>query len=169
MTCAKVQGGHPCGYLDGYARRDPALERSGRGLRHYWGQAVYSMRPKTPESVSMQLPSYTADDPDGDRVDRDHIDGWTMRYLRDVGSRTRSDLDSSHAASRSPRWTPPNRLQGGELDVTLVWHSLSGRQDAPALRRKISACSSWSCRRIACAVVTRAGFTHLLGGVRIKW
>lgn len=56
-----------------------------------------------------------------------------------------------------------NRLQGREFDVTLVWHPLSGRQDASAFHLETGRlCVLLSRHRFACIVVARAGITDLL-------
>ncbi|CAL9292578.1 AAA family ATPase [Streptomyces sp. SudanB52_2052] len=56
-----------------------------------------------------------------------------------------------------------NRLQGREFDVTLVWHPLSGRQDASAFHLETGRlCVLLSRHRFACVVVARAGITDLL-------
>ncbi|CAM5373184.1 AAA family ATPase [Streptomyces abikoensis] len=56
-----------------------------------------------------------------------------------------------------------NRLQGREFDVTLVWHTLSGRQDASAFHLETGRlCVLLSRHRFACIVVARAGITDLL-------
>ncbi|MET8727537.1 AAA family ATPase [Streptomyces parvus] len=56
-----------------------------------------------------------------------------------------------------------NRLQGREFDVTLVWHPLSGRQDASAFHLETGRlCVLLSRHRFACIIVARAGITDLL-------
>jgi hypothetical protein len=56
-----------------------------------------------------------------------------------------------------------NRLQGREFDVTLVWHPLSGRQDASAFHLETGRlCVLLSRHRFACIVVARAGIRDLL-------
>ncbi|MFD5050631.1 AAA family ATPase [Streptomyces tendae] len=56
-----------------------------------------------------------------------------------------------------------NRLQGREFDVTLVWHPLSGRQDASAFHLETGRlCVLLSRHRFACLVVARAGIRDLL-------
>ncbi|MEV7030088.1 AAA family ATPase [Streptomyces sp. NPDC093272] len=56
-----------------------------------------------------------------------------------------------------------NRLQGREFDVTLVWHPLSGRQDASAFHLETGRlCVLLSRHRFACIVVARTGITDLL-------
>lgn len=56
-----------------------------------------------------------------------------------------------------------NRLQGREFDVTLVWHPLSGRQDASAFHLETGRlCVLLSRHRFACVVVARAGIRDLL-------
>ncbi|MFJ8661864.1 AAA family ATPase [Streptomyces sp. NPDC093795] len=56
-----------------------------------------------------------------------------------------------------------NRLQGREFDVTLVWHPLSGRQDASAFHLETGRlCVLLSRHRFACIVVARVGITDLL-------
>ncbi|WP_410535970.1 hypothetical protein [Streptomyces sp. KL2] len=56
-----------------------------------------------------------------------------------------------------------NRLQGREFDVTLVWHPLSGRQDASAFHMETGRpCVLLSRHRFACVVVARVGITDLL-------
>ncbi|WP_329176822.1 AAA family ATPase [Streptomyces sp. NBC_01477] len=56
-----------------------------------------------------------------------------------------------------------NRLQGREFDVTLVWHPLSGRQDASAFHLETGRlCVLLSRHRHACIVVARAGIRDLL-------
>ncbi|MFC5724470.1 AAA family ATPase [Streptomyces gamaensis] len=56
-----------------------------------------------------------------------------------------------------------NRLQGREFDVTLVWHPLSGRQDASAFHLETGRlCVLLSRHRFACIVVARSGITDLL-------
>lgn len=56
-----------------------------------------------------------------------------------------------------------NRLQGREFDVTLVWHPLSGRQDASAFHLETGRlCVLLSRHRHACVVVARAGIRDLL-------
>jgi energy-coupling factor transporter ATP-binding protein EcfA2 len=56
-----------------------------------------------------------------------------------------------------------NRLQGREFDVTLVWHPLSGRQDAGAFHLETGRlCVLLSRHRHACVVVARAGIRDLL-------
>ncbi|TGB13584.1 AAA family ATPase [Streptomyces sp. MZ04] len=56
-----------------------------------------------------------------------------------------------------------NRLQGREFDVTLVWHPLSGRQDASAFHLETGRlCVLLSRHRYACVVVARAGIRDLL-------
>ncbi|GGR41685.1 hypothetical protein GCM10010282_38150 [Streptomyces roseolus] len=56
-----------------------------------------------------------------------------------------------------------NRLQGREFDVTLVWHPLSGRQDASDFHMETGRlCVLLSHHRFACIVVARAGITDLL-------
>ncbi|GCD33608.1 helicase [Streptomyces chrestomyceticus JCM 4735] len=56
-----------------------------------------------------------------------------------------------------------NRLQGREFDVTLVWHPLSGRQDASTFHLETGRlCVLLSRHRFACIVVARAGIRDLL-------
>ena len=56
-----------------------------------------------------------------------------------------------------------NRLQGREYDVTIVWHPLSGRKDAPAFHLESGRlCVLTSRHRHACVVVARAGISELL-------
>ncbi|MFD4377062.1 AAA family ATPase [Streptomyces sp. NPDC058486] len=56
-----------------------------------------------------------------------------------------------------------NRLQGREFDVTLVWHPLSGRQDASDFHLETGRlCVLLSRHRFACVVVARDGITDLL-------
>ncbi|MEU8892300.1 AAA domain-containing protein [Streptomyces sp. NPDC048442] len=56
-----------------------------------------------------------------------------------------------------------NRLQGREFDVTLVWHPLSGRQDASDFHLETGRlCVLLSRHRHACIVVGRAGIRDLL-------
>ncbi|WP_413252460.1 AAA family ATPase [Streptomyces niveus] len=56
-----------------------------------------------------------------------------------------------------------NRLQGREFDITLVWHPLSGRQDASAFHLETGRlCVLLSRHRHACVIVARAGIRDLL-------
>jgi hypothetical protein len=56
-----------------------------------------------------------------------------------------------------------NRPQGREFDVTLLWHPLSGCQDASAFHLETGRlCVRLSRHRFACIVVARAGIRDLL-------
>lgn len=56
-----------------------------------------------------------------------------------------------------------NRLQGAELDLTIVLHPLSGRSDAAAFHLEAGRlCVLASRHRHTCIVVTRAGIADLL-------
>ena len=70
---------------------------------------------------------------------------------------------STAPACRPSPSTPPNRLQGRQFEVTLVWHPLSGRRDASAFHLETGRlCVLASRHRQACIVVARAGIEDQL-------
>lgn len=114
-----------------------------------------STHPKVPHlaAIGDEWPPW----PGGTATSRACVRSWPgcwhsprLRTLEPIGrlplrAHGRADAIRSRLAARGLKAITVDtagRLQGGELDVTLVWLSLSGRQDAAALRRKIGACTS---------------------------